>query len=135
MRSSTFFRRFKPLCKGKLITVFGCGGDRDKTKRPRMAQAVSEYAERIFVTSDNPRSEKPMAIIEDILAGFANPHSEHITVEPDRRKAIEEAVAEAKHGDIILIAGKGHENYQIIGSENSIQRNETASELCILQRV
>ncbi len=119
----------KPLCKGKLITVFGCGGDRDKTKRPRMAQAVSEYAERIFVTSDNPRSEKPMAIIEDILAGFANPHSEHITVEPDRRKAIEEAVAEAKQGDIILIAGKGHENYQIIGSEKQhFSDIETASE-------
>jgi UDP-N-acetylmuramoyl-L-alanyl-D-glutamate--2,6-diaminopimelate ligase len=107
----------KPLCKGKLIAIFGCGGDRDKTKRPRMAQAVSHYAEKIFVTSDNPRSEKPMSIIDDILAGFPNPHAENIMVEPDRKKAIGEAISEAKAGDIILIAGKGHENYQIIGSD------------------
>lgn len=119
----------KPLCKGRLITIFGCGGDRDKTKRPRMAHAVSEYAHRIFVTSDNPRSEKPMSIIDDILAGFANPQAENITIQPDRRKAIEEAVLDAKPGDVILIAGKGHENYQIIGSEKQhFSDIETASE-------
>ncbi|MEN6384345.1 MAG: UDP-N-acetylmuramoyl-L-alanyl-D-glutamate--2,6-diaminopimelate ligase [Phycisphaerales bacterium] len=119
----------KPLCKGKLIAVFGCGGDRDKTKRPRMAHAVSQYAERIFVTSDNPRSEKPTAIIEDILAGFTNPHAENITVQPDRRKAICDAICDARPGDIVLIAGKGHENYQIIGSEKQhFSDIETAAE-------
>ncbi|OQA03140.1 MAG: UDP-N-acetylmuramoyl-L-alanyl-D-glutamate--L-lysine ligase [Planctomycetes bacterium ADurb.Bin401] len=107
----------QPLCKGRLIVVFGCGGDRDKTKRPRMAHVAQQYAGRIFVTSDNPRSEKPMSIIDDIMAGFTNPQAENIFVQPDRKKAIEDAICDAKTGDIVLIAGKGHENYQIIGSE------------------
>lgn len=119
----------KPLCKGRLIVVFGCGGDRDKTKRPRMAQVAHQFANRIFVTSDNPRSEKPIAIIDDVLAGFTNPHAENITVQPDRKKAIEEAIADAETGDIVLIAGKGHENYQIIGSEKQhFSDIETAAE-------
>lgn len=107
----------KPLCKGKLTIIFGCGGDRDKTKRPRMAAVAEQFADAIYVTSDNPRTEKPLDIIEDVIKGFLNPSAENITIEPERKKAIELAVKAAGSGDIILIAGKGHEDYQIIGSE------------------
>jgi UDP-N-acetylmuramoyl-L-alanyl-D-glutamate--2,6-diaminopimelate ligase len=119
----------KPLCKNRLTLVFGCGGDRDKTKRPRMAQVAEQFADNIFVTSDNPRTERPAAIIDDILQGFSNPSSENITVQPDRKLAIEAAVKNAKAGDIVLIAGKGHENYQIIGTEKThFSDVETAAE-------
>jgi len=107
----------KPLCRGKLIVVFGCGGDRDKTKRPRMARAVETLADLAVVTSDNPRTEEPDAIIGDIVAGFENPGAEKVLVEADRAKAIMAAVQMARSGDIILLAGKGHEDYQIIGTE------------------
>jgi UDP-N-acetylmuramoyl-L-alanyl-D-glutamate--2,6-diaminopimelate ligase len=107
----------KPLCQGKLIVVFGCGGDRDKTKRPRMAQVAEQYGDAIVVTSDNPRTEDPKAIIDDIIGGFTNKDSSAIAVEPDRARAIEQAITQARAGDIVLIAGKGHETYQIIGTE------------------
>jgi len=107
----------KPLCKGKLRVVFGCGGDRDRTKRPRMAKVAEQLADFIIVTSDNPRTEEPMAIIEEIITGFENPNSPKITVEQDRKKAIELAVKTADKDDIVLIAGKGHETYQIIGKQ------------------
>jgi UDP-N-acetylmuramoyl-L-alanyl-D-glutamate--2,6-diaminopimelate ligase len=107
----------KPLCRGKLIVLFGCGGDRDKTKRPRMARAVETMADLAVVTSDNPRTEDPAAIIRDIVAGFENPGAEKIIVEADRAKAIAAAVQMARSGDIVLLAGKGHEDYQIIGTE------------------
>jgi UDP-N-acetylmuramoyl-L-alanyl-D-glutamate--2,6-diaminopimelate ligase len=106
----------KPICKGRLITVFGCGGDRDKTKRPRMAAVAEKLSDTIFVTSDNPRTEEPQAIIEDILAGFSASARQKINVETDRKKAIGLAISAAKRDDIILIAGKGHETYQIIGT-------------------
>jgi UDP-N-acetylmuramoyl-L-alanyl-D-glutamate--2,6-diaminopimelate ligase len=119
----------KPLCKGQLIAIFGCGGDRDKTKRPRMAQTVQQFADEIYVTSDNPRTEKPAAIIEDILEGFPNRLADNIFIQPDRKIAIEEAIKNAKSGDIVLIAGKGHENYQIIGAEKQhFSDIETAAE-------
>lgn len=112
----------KPLCKGKLRVVFGCGGDRDKTKRPRMAHVVEQFADYIFVTSDNPRTEDPLRIIDEILTGFekfeprvTSHESQVLNVIPDRKKAIETAIAASGKDDIILIAGKGHENYQIIG--------------------
>lgn len=105
----------KPLCRGRLIVLFGCGGDRDKTKRPRMARVVEKTADIAVVTSDNPRTEDPAAIIQDIMAGFQNPQSP--IVEPDRAKAIALAVQTARQGDIVLLAGKGHEDYQIIGTE------------------
>jgi UDP-N-acetylmuramoyl-L-alanyl-D-glutamate--2,6-diaminopimelate ligase len=105
----------KPLCRGRLVVVFGCGGDRDKTKRPRMARVVEQWADRIVVTSDNPRTEQPQAIIKDIVAGFEDPDSEKITVEADRRKAIELAIENSGPDDIVLLAGKGHETYQIVG--------------------
>ncbi len=107
----------KPLCKGRLIAVFGCGGDRDKTKRPRMAKVTEQLADFIFVTSDNPRTENPDDIIKDIIAGFINPDSQTILIEPDRKKAIELAIRTAGKNDIVLIAGKGHETYQIIGKQ------------------
>lgn len=104
------------LCEGKLIVVFGCGGDRDRSKRPRMAAVAQDYADSIFVTSDNPRSESAEKIIEEIMTGFEQEELDIVTVEPDRRKAIELAIAAAGKDDIVLIAGKGHEDYQIIGS-------------------
>jgi UDP-N-acetylmuramoyl-L-alanyl-D-glutamate--2,6-diaminopimelate ligase len=107
----------KPLCKGRLIAVFGCGGDRDKTKRPRMAQVAEQLADFIIVTSDNPRTENPNKIIKDIIVGFENPDSQTILTEPDRKKAIASAIRTAGKNDIVLIAGKGHETYQIIGKQ------------------
>ncbi len=103
----------KPFKKNRLITVFGCGGDRDRTKRPRMARVAEEYSDMVVVTSDNPRTEDPNAIIDEILTGFTD--KDKVKVEVDRRKAIKFVCEEAKAGDIVLIAGKGHENYQIIG--------------------
>jgi UDP-N-acetylmuramoyl-L-alanyl-D-glutamate--2,6-diaminopimelate ligase len=96
----------------ELTVVFGCGGDRDRGKRPEMGRIAAQYADRIYVTSDNPRSEDPLAIIREIEAGIGT--HRHV-VESDRRRAIERAVAEAKHGDVVLIAGKGHETYQVVG--------------------
>jgi len=99
----------------RIITVFGCGGDRDKTKRPRMAKAAEQNSDIVIVTSDNPRTEEPMQIIEDILEGFEDAASVIIT--PDRRTAIKQAVDMAQEKDIVLIAGKGHEDYMILGTE------------------
>ncbi len=121
----------KPLCRGKLIAVFGCGGDRDKTKRPRMARVVEQWADRIVVTSDNPRTEQPQAIIKDIMAGFKNPNAEELTVQPDRRKAIELAIESAGPDDIVLLAGKGHETYQIIGTTKYDFSDEDIARQCL----
>ena len=98
---------------GSLLCVFGCGGDRDRGKRPLMGEAVSRYADYAIVTSDNPRSEQPSAIVAEILPGLSIPHD----VEIDRRTAIRMAVAQARRGDVILIAGKGHEPYQEIAGQ------------------
>jgi len=121
----------KPLCKGKLRAVFGCGGDRDKTKRPRMARVAEELADFVIVTSDNPRTEEPKDIINDIITGFGNPNSETITIEPDRKKAIELAIEAAGKNDIVLIAGKGHEDYQIIGKQKFHFSDKEIAENCI----
>jgi UDP-N-acetylmuramoyl-L-alanyl-D-glutamate--2,6-diaminopimelate ligase len=103
---------------GRLICVFGCGGDRDRTKRAKMGAIAERLADRVIVTSDNPRTEEPGAIIEEICAGFSAgwKTSGKIAVEPDRRAAIQRAIGMAEAGDVVLIAGKGHENYQIIGT-------------------
>lgn len=103
----------RPLTQGRIIVVFGCGGDRDRTKRPKMANAVSSHADLSVVTSDNPRTEDPFAIVREVEAGIV-PGSESKTI-VDRREAVAFAIAEAKPGDVVVIAGKGHENYQIIG--------------------
>jgi UDP-N-acetylmuramoyl-L-alanyl-D-glutamate--2,6-diaminopimelate ligase len=107
----------KSLCKGKLSVVFGCGGDRDRTKRPRMARVAEQLADSVIITSDNPRTERPEDIINQIITGFENPNSQKIKIEPDRKKAIELALKAATKDDIVLIAGKGHETYQIIGKK------------------
>jgi UDP-N-acetylmuramoyl-L-alanyl-D-glutamate--2,6-diaminopimelate ligase len=98
---------------GRLICVFGCGGNRDKGKRPLMGRAATQGADEVWVTSDNPRNEDPRHIIDDILAGTSGkPHAE-----PDRARAIFEAIGGAHHGDVVLIAGKGHEDYQETAGE------------------
>lgn len=107
----------RPLTRRRLILVFGCGGDRDRTKRPLMARAAAEFAHAIVVTSDNPRTEDPRAIIEEIMTGFDAEARRRVVVEPDRRAAIRTALAGAAEGDVVLIAGKGHEDYQIIGKD------------------
>lgn len=106
----------RPICKGKLRLVFGCGGDRDRTKRPRMGLAAAELADVIYVTSDNPRTENPSSIIDEIISGIPADSGKPVVVEPDRRAAIERAILDAKPRDVVLIAGKGHENYQIVGT-------------------
>jgi UDP-N-acetylmuramoyl-L-alanyl-D-glutamate--2,6-diaminopimelate ligase len=102
--------------RGRVLTVFGCGGDRDRTKRPRMGRAAAEASEIVIVTSDNPRSEDPRAIIDEILPGTAG-SSATVEVEPDRAKAIALATTKARAGDIVVIAGKGHEKTQTIGKQ------------------
>lgn len=103
----------RPLTKGRIITVFGCGGDRDKTKRPLMARAASERSDLTVVTSDNPRTEDPQSILDDIVKGIV-PGKDSITI-IDRPEAVAYAMKMANTGDVVVIAGKGHENYQIIG--------------------
>ena len=103
---------------GRLICVFGCGGNRDKGKRPLLGRAVAHGADEVWVTSDNPRNEDPRHIIDDILAGIAGAKSDNqVHVEPDRARAIFEAIGGAHQGDVVLIAGKGHEDYQEVAGE------------------
>nr|ADN12822.1 UDP-N-acetylmuramyl-tripeptide synthetase [Gloeothece verrucosa PCC 7822] len=105
----------RPFIEGRMICVFGCGGDRDRTKRPKMGKIAAELADVAVVTSDNPRTEDPQQILKDILAGI--PESVKPQVIADRALAILKAITEAKPGDGVLIAGKGHEDYQILGTE------------------
>ncbi len=118
----------KEITRGRLIVVFGCGGDRDRTKRPLMGEVAAKYANLVIVTSDNPRSEDPVEIIEDIKAGLnksgcrflesdenAVAESGGYLVEPDRRRAIRMAIEMAVPGDLVFVGGKGHEDYQILG--------------------
>ncbi len=95
--------------------MFGCGGDRDRTKRPLMARAAHRLADVVYVTSDNPRTENPGDIISQILAGFPRTGDKPVIVEADRRVAIAKILEDAQSGDVVLLAGKGHENYQIVG--------------------
>jgi UDP-N-acetylmuramoyl-L-alanyl-D-glutamate--2,6-diaminopimelate ligase len=104
-----------PRCEGRLLLVFGCGGDRDTTKRPRMARVAEKWADFSIVTSDNPRSEDPMLVIRDIVCGFSS--RQRYLINPDRASAIDAAMSMARPGDTVLIAGKGHENYQEIKGE------------------
>src|SRR5690606_3552782 len=107
-------RAVRAIAKKRVICVFGCGGDRDPHKRPLMGEAVAKGADLGIVTNDNPRTEDPRRIAEAILGGMAGANVE---VELDREKAIDMAVRLAEPGDVVLIAGKGHETYQIVGSE------------------
>jgi len=107
----------RPLTEGRIILVFGCGGERDKSKRPRMAKVAGELADRIVITSDNPRREDPQAIIDEIVSGLNDSGRGRSEIEPDRREAIRRAIDQAEAGDLVLIAGKGHETTQTIGTE------------------
>lgn len=124
-------RSVRDFCKGRLIAVFGCGGDRDRSKRPIMGQIAVQLADLVIVTSDNPRTEEPAAIINDILAGVEGTKTPY-RVEENRRKAIRLAMQLAQKDDVIVLAGKGHETYQIIGTEKTHldEREEVAAALC-----
>lgn len=105
----------KEIAPKRLLVLFGCGGNRDATRRKNMAMAAEQYADLAIITSDNPRSEPPEEIIREILSGFQN--LEKAVVEPDRKRAIRLAIEKASPGDIVLIAGKGHEKVQIVGNQ------------------
>ncbi len=107
-------RAVRPQAEGQLICVFGCGGDRDRGKRPQMGRIAATWADQVIVTSDNPRTEDPQQILQDILAGIPGSPK---AVEVDRRQAIQQAILSAQPGDTVVIAGKGHEDYQILGTQ------------------
>lgn len=120
----------KSLKPAKIITVFGCGGNRDKTKRPKMAKVACSMSDFVFITSDNPREENPDEIISDIEAGAKEINKTNYKIVVDRKEAIKQAIIEARKNDVVLIAGKGHENYQIIGrTKIHFDDRETASEV------
>ncbi len=118
---------------GRVITLFGCGGDRDRTKRPKMGLAAAEASDLVIVTSDNPRSERPSAIIEEIIPGVRQTNTPLI-VEEDRRAAIERAIRSAQPGDIVLLAGKGHEKVQVF-AEGAVPFDDVAEASRILQQL
>lgn len=120
-------------CSGKLVCVFGCGGDRDRGKRPEMGAIAAERADKVLVSSDNPRNENPQSIIDDILTGIDAQQCE-LLVELDRKAAIERAIYEAMPGDCILIAGKGHEDYQIIKGEKLWFDDRVIAEKCLNEK-
>ncbi len=105
-------KTLKPMCQGQLILVFGCGGDRDRGKRPLMAKVAEEHCDLCYVTTDNPRFEEQDQIFQEIVSGFSKGYSYELI--SDRKEAIEKSISQAQADDIILIAGKGHENYQMI---------------------
>jgi UDP-N-acetylmuramoyl-L-alanyl-D-glutamate--2,6-diaminopimelate ligase len=123
-------RALKAHCRGELWCVFGCGGDRDAGKRPLMAGVVEQLADRVVITSDNPRNEGPMEIIDDIVSGLTRP--EVATVIEDRAAAIAWAIDNAAAADTILIAGKGHEDYQQIGTERRPFSDYTVAEAALV---
>jgi UDP-N-acetylmuramoyl-L-alanyl-D-glutamate--2,6-diaminopimelate ligase len=103
----------RELSPKRVITLFGCGGDRDRSKRPLMGQAAAEKSDFVILTSDNPRSEDPLAIMNDALVGLRRYDTPHL-IEPDRAAAIQRAIGEAQPGDVVILAGKGHETYQVL---------------------
>ncbi len=127
-------KTLKACCEGRLVTVFGCGGDRDRTKRPKMGAVAAALSDYVIVTSDNPRSENPAAIIQDILGGMQSSKTPYTVIE-NRIEAIHYAVKNAKVGDTILLAGKGHETYQILadGTIHLDEREVVAEALAALE--
>jgi UDP-N-acetylmuramoyl-L-alanyl-D-glutamate--2,6-diaminopimelate ligase len=111
-------RALRPIVPdgGRLCVVFGCGGDRDRTKRPRMAEVACRWSDIAYITSDNPRTEDPQAIIDDIVPGVPAARLARTPRIVDRAEAIRAAIDGARAGDVIVIAGKGHEDYQVIGA-------------------
>jgi UDP-N-acetylmuramoyl-L-alanyl-D-glutamate--2,6-diaminopimelate ligase len=126
-------RAARPFIQGRMICVFGCGGDRDRTKRPQMGQIAAQMSDLAVVTSDNPRTEDPQRILQDILAGI--PSQFQPVVEADRRLAIQMAIQQAQPGDGVLIAGKGHEDYQILGTEKVHFDDREEAQAALAQRV
>jgi UDP-N-acetylmuramoyl-L-alanyl-D-glutamate--2,6-diaminopimelate ligase len=120
----------REITAGRLITVFGCGGDRDRGKRPLMGTAAAQWSDYVIITSDNPRTEDPAAIISDIAPGVRDKGTEW-EILPERREAIRRAVALAAAGDTVMIAGKGHEDYQIIGREKFPFDDRTEARLAL----
>jgi UDP-N-acetylmuramoyl-L-alanyl-D-glutamate--2,6-diaminopimelate ligase len=127
----TLARDLVKPANGRVITLFGCGGDRDKTKRPKMGRAAGEGSDLVVLTSDNPRTEDSVAILNEALAGVFETGVEHI-VEPDRARAIALAIQTAKPGDIVLLAGKGHEKVQIL-ADHTIPFDDVAVAAQVLQ--
>ena len=139
----------RPLASGRLITVFGCGGDRDRSKRPLMGAVAARLSDLVVVTSDNPRSEDPAAIIEDTVAGIdtryagqegnrdsvpgGGQQTPFVTI-VDRSTAISHAVGEARRGDVVIIAGKGHETYQVIAGETVPFNDAAVARTALTQR-
>lgn len=124
---SNVLRNLRAVVPGRLITVVGCGGDRDRTKRPRMARAAAELSDLAWLTSDNPRSEEPRRIIDDMLGGIYG--ARNVRVEVDRRRAIAAAIRFAQVGDCVAVLGKGHEDYQIVGGQRlAFDDREAAAE-------
>jgi UDP-N-acetylmuramoyl-L-alanyl-D-glutamate--2,6-diaminopimelate ligase len=115
--------------QGKLWCVFGCGGDRDQGKRPLMGKIAEELAEHVILTNDNPRHENPQIILQGILAGIHNPAA--VQVIPERQAAIEYALQHAQANDIVLIAGKGHEDYQQIGDQRLNFSDQAVVKTCL----
>lgn len=120
--------------RGKVICVFGCGGDRDRGKRPLMARTVAAGADAVVITSDNPRSEDPEEIIAQTIAGLTSDEACTVEVEPDRARAIQRAIALADPGDVVLVAGKGHEKHQIIGSRRVPFDDVEVARAAVIQR-
>jgi UDP-N-acetylmuramoyl-L-alanyl-D-glutamate--2,6-diaminopimelate ligase len=116
----------------RIITVFGAGGERDRTKRPLMGEAAGALSDLVILTSDNPRSEDPLLIINDVMVGLQKANANY-RIEPDREKAIELAIDQARAGDIVLLAGKGHETYQVL-RDRSIEFDDRENARAILRR-
>jgi UDP-N-acetylmuramoyl-L-alanyl-D-glutamate--2,6-diaminopimelate ligase len=123
----------RPFIRGKMICVFGCGGDRDREKRPQMGRIAENLADKVIVTSDNPRTENASQIIDNILSGSYSKDS--VTVQLDRSIAIQTAIAGAKSGDGVIIAGKGHEDYQIIGTDKIYFDDREESRTALINRL
>ena len=120
---------------GTLTTVFGCGGDRDRTKRPLMGEEAGQLSDRVILTSDNPRREDPLLILNDIRVGIDRTGRRNYRLIADRREAIFEAITAARPGDVVLVAGKGHETYQILATEKiSFDDREVAREALLERR-
>ena len=113
-----------PFRKGRIFVVFGCGGERDRTKRPLMGHTACSQADSVFLTNDNPRGENPQQIFDDILKGMDGFSNYQII--PDRDRAIAAALSQAREGDIVIIAGKGHEEYQLVGTEKRVFSDKKA---------
>jgi UDP-N-acetylmuramoyl-L-alanyl-D-glutamate--2,6-diaminopimelate ligase len=126
-------RRLNPK---RIITVFGCGGDRDREKRPLMAHAACRYSDLAILTSDNPRSEDPEAILRDMRKGISQEQNQAVEILEilDRREAIDKAISLAQPGDIVFILGKGHEDYQILGEKKILFDDRLVVQECLKRK-